>query len=98
VLRAAVAEVEDYVRVDVVSDSRDLVAGSAVSDMIHLLAELGPVLIVEFFHPCGFLHRDVDAVTCAFVAGIGEGGHRARKGAVAPPAEPLGVLRDMLAA
>ena len=40
VLRAAVAEVEDYVRVDVVSDSRDLVAGSAVSDMIHLLAEL----------------------------------------------------------
>ncbi len=40
VLRAAVAEVEDYVRVDVVSDSRELVAGSAVSDMIHLLAEL----------------------------------------------------------
>ncbi|HEX3963464.1 MAG TPA: nitrate- and nitrite sensing domain-containing protein, partial [Trebonia sp.] len=40
VLRAAVAEVEDYVRVDVVSESRDLVVGSAVSDMIHLLAEL----------------------------------------------------------
>jgi signal transduction histidine kinase len=40
VLRAAVAEVEDYVRVDVVSESRDLVAGSAVSDIIHLLAEL----------------------------------------------------------
>lgn len=40
VLRAAVAEVEDYVRVDVVSESRDLVAGSAVSDVIHLLAEL----------------------------------------------------------
>ena len=40
VLRAAVAEVEDYVRVDVVSESRDLVAGNAVSDMIHLLAEL----------------------------------------------------------
>ena len=40
VLRAAVAEVEDYVRVDVVSESRDLVAGNAVSDMIHLMAEL----------------------------------------------------------
>ena len=40
VLRAAVAEVEDYVRVDVTSDSRDLVTGNAVSDIIHLLAEL----------------------------------------------------------
>ena len=40
VLRAAVAEVEDYVRVDVVSDSRDLVAGNAVNDVIHLVAEL----------------------------------------------------------
>jgi hypothetical protein len=38
------------------------------------------ILIVEFFHPCGFLHRDVDAVTCAFVAGIGEGGHRGQEG------------------
>jgi signal transduction histidine kinase len=40
VLRAAVAEVEDYVRVDVVSESRDLVAGNAVNDIIHLVAEL----------------------------------------------------------
>jgi signal transduction histidine kinase len=40
VLRAAVAEVEDYVRVDVLSESRDLVAGNAVSDVIHLVAEL----------------------------------------------------------
>jgi signal transduction histidine kinase len=40
VLRAAVAEVEDYVRVDVVSESRDLVAGGAVNDIIHLVAEL----------------------------------------------------------
>jgi anti-sigma regulatory factor (Ser/Thr protein kinase) len=40
VLRAAVAEVEDYVRVDVVSESQDLVAGSAVNDVIHLVAEL----------------------------------------------------------
>jgi Histidine kinase-, DNA gyrase B-, and HSP90-like ATPase len=40
ILRAAVAEVEDYVRVDVVSESRDLVVGSAVNDIIHLVAEL----------------------------------------------------------
>src|SRR6266566_2506217 len=40
VLRAAIAEVEDYVRVDVASESDDLVAGSAVSDVIHLIAEL----------------------------------------------------------
>jgi signal transduction histidine kinase len=40
VLRAAVAEVEDYVRVDVVSESRDLIAGNAVNDVIHLFAEL----------------------------------------------------------
>jgi signal transduction histidine kinase len=40
VLRAAVAEVEDYVRVDVTSESDDLVAGDAVSDVIHLVAEL----------------------------------------------------------
>ena len=40
VLRAAVAEVEDYVRVDVVSESRDLVAGNVVNDVIHLVAEL----------------------------------------------------------
>jgi hypothetical protein len=32
--------VEDYVRVDVNSESDDLVAGSAVSDVIHLIAEL----------------------------------------------------------
>jgi len=40
ILRAAVAEVEDYVRVDVASESDDLVAGNAVSDVIHLVAEL----------------------------------------------------------
>jgi anti-sigma regulatory factor (Ser/Thr protein kinase) len=40
VLRAAIAEVEDYVRVDVVSESSDLIAGNAVNDIIHLVAEL----------------------------------------------------------
>jgi hypothetical protein len=40
VLQAAVAEVEDYVRVDVVTESTDAVAGAAVNDVIHLVAEL----------------------------------------------------------
>ena len=40
VLRAAIAEVEDYTRVDVISESRDTVAGAAVNDVIHLMAEL----------------------------------------------------------
>jgi signal transduction histidine kinase len=40
VLRAAIAEVEDYVRVDVASDSGDAVVGAAVNDVIHLVAEL----------------------------------------------------------
>jgi signal transduction histidine kinase len=40
VLNAAVAEVEDYVRVDVTCECADAVAGTAVNDVIHLLAEL----------------------------------------------------------
>jgi signal transduction histidine kinase len=40
VMRAAAAEVEDYTRVTVVSDSDEAVAAAAVTDMIHLLAEL----------------------------------------------------------
>jgi signal transduction histidine kinase len=40
VLRAAVAEVEDYVRVDVTSETDELIAGNAVNDVIHLVAEL----------------------------------------------------------
>jgi signal transduction histidine kinase len=40
VLRAAIAEVEDYKRVSVMCESQDAVIGSAVADVIHLLAEL----------------------------------------------------------
>ncbi len=40
VIRGAVAEVEDYKRVTVFTRSEDAVAGPAVADMIHLLAEL----------------------------------------------------------
>lgn len=40
VLRAAIAEVEDYTRVSVITRSGDAVIGAAVADVIHLLAEL----------------------------------------------------------
>jgi signal transduction histidine kinase len=40
VLRGAVAEVEDYARVAVLTTSQDAVVGTAVADVIHLLAEL----------------------------------------------------------
>jgi len=40
VVRGAVAEIEDYKRVSVLTRSEDAVAGQAVADMIHLLAEL----------------------------------------------------------
>jgi len=40
VLRAAVAEVEDYTRVEVVCDSAAAVIGPAANDVVHLIAEL----------------------------------------------------------
>ena len=40
VIRGAVAEVEDYKRVSVLTRAEDAVAGLAAADMIHLLAEL----------------------------------------------------------
>lgn len=40
VMRAAVAEVEDYRRVRVITRSRAALAGRAVADVIHLIAEL----------------------------------------------------------
>jgi signal transduction histidine kinase len=40
VLRAAVAEVTDYTRIRVVSRSRTALAGRAVADVIHVIAEL----------------------------------------------------------
>ncbi|MBA8948986.1 nitrate- and nitrite sensing domain-containing protein [Actinomadura namibiensis] len=40
VLRGAVAEVEDYTRISVLTESDDALVGAAVADVIHLLAEL----------------------------------------------------------
>ncbi len=51
VLRGAVAEVEDYQRIRVVTRAQDAVTGSAVADMIHLLAEL--IENAALFSPSG---------------------------------------------
>ena len=40
VLRGAIGEIEEYARVDLVTDSPDFVHGGAVADVTHLLAEL----------------------------------------------------------
>lgn len=39
-LRGAIGEIEDYARVEVVSDAEEGIDGAAVADVIHLLAEL----------------------------------------------------------
>jgi signal transduction histidine kinase len=73
ILRAAVAEVEDYVRVDVVSESRDLIVGSAVSDVIHLVAELVENATV-FSPPNARIEVKADRVGAGLVAEIEDRG------------------------
>ena len=51
VIRAAMAEVEDYRRVTVLTTSEDAVTAPAVADMIHLLAEL--IENATMFSPSG---------------------------------------------
>ena len=51
VIRGAMAEVEDYRRGTVLTRAEDAVAGSAVADMIHLLAEL--IENATLFSPSG---------------------------------------------
>jgi signal transduction histidine kinase len=51
VIRGAVAEIEDYKRVSVLARAADAVAGQAVADMVHLLAEL--IENATLFSPSG---------------------------------------------
>jgi signal transduction histidine kinase len=51
VIRGAMAEVEDYKRVTVLTRAEDAVSGPAVADMIHLLAEL--IENATLFSPSG---------------------------------------------
>ena len=46
VLRAAVAEVEDYTRIKVTSNTRAAISGPAVADVIHMIAELAENAVV----------------------------------------------------
>jgi signal transduction histidine kinase len=51
VVRGALAEVEDYQRIRVITRTQDAVTGAAVADMIHLLAEL--IENAALFSPSG---------------------------------------------
>jgi signal transduction histidine kinase len=51
VIRGAIAEIEDYKRITVATTSEDMVTGSAVADVIHLLAEL--IENATLFSPSG---------------------------------------------
>ena len=55
VLRAAVAEVEDYTRIRVEARSKAALAGPAVADVVHLLAEL--IENAAFFSPSNTVVR-----------------------------------------
>ncbi len=46
VLRAAVAEVEDYTRIKVTANTRAAISGQAVADVIHMIAELAENAVV----------------------------------------------------
>ena len=46
VLRAAVAEVEDYTRIKVTANTRAAISGPAVADVIHMIAELAENAVV----------------------------------------------------
>ena len=46
VLRAAVAEVEDYTRIKVTANTRAAITGTAVADVIHMIAELAENAVV----------------------------------------------------
>jgi signal transduction histidine kinase len=65
VLRAAVAEVEDYTRIRVLSRTTASVAGHAVADVIHLIAELAENATV-FSPPNTPVHIQGDLVARGF--------------------------------
>jgi signal transduction histidine kinase len=73
VLRAAIAEVEDYVRVDVVTESRDSIVGVAVNDVIHLIAELAENA-TSFSPPNTQVEIKADSVGAGFAVEIEDRG------------------------
>jgi signal transduction histidine kinase len=89
VLRGAIAEVEDYTRVRVATQSADAVASSAVADVIHLIAEL-----IENATTCSPANTEVtvraDRVANGFVVEIEDRG-------IGIGEDELGRINDWLA-
>jgi hypothetical protein len=89
VLRGAIGEIEDYVRVDMVTDSRDVVPGAAVADVTHLLAELIENAVL-YSPPQTRVKVSASRVANGYVVEIEDRG-------LGIPAETLAVLNDRLA-
>jgi signal transduction histidine kinase len=89
VLRGAIGEIEDYTRVDLIANSDDLVAGGAVADVTHLLAEL--IENAANYSPPGTRVTVAAAVTASGLAIEVED-----RGLGIPP-QTLAVLNDRLA-
>jgi signal transduction histidine kinase len=89
VLRGATGEIEDYVRVDLVTDSRDFIPGTAVADVTHLLAELIENAVL-YSPPHTRVQVKASRVANGYVVEIEDRG-------LGIPAETLDVLNERLA-
>jgi hypothetical protein len=89
VLRGATGEIEDYVRVDLVTDSRDFIPGAAVADVTHLLAELVENAVL-YSPPQTRVQVKASRVANGYVVEIEDRG-------LGIPAETLDVLNERLA-
>jgi signal transduction histidine kinase len=89
VLRGAIGEIEDYTRVDLVANTDDLVAGGAVADVTHLLAEL--IENAANYSPPG------TRVTVAAAAAASGLAIEVEDRGLGIPAQTLAVLNDRLA-
>lgn len=88
VLRGSIGEVEDYTRVDLVSTAEEAIVGTAVADVIHLIAELVENA-VNFSPPAAKVEVDAGPVGNGFVVEIQDRG-------LGMSPERLAVINDQL--
>jgi signal transduction histidine kinase len=89
VLRGASGEIEDYQRVDLQVDARDLMHGAAVADVTHLLAELIENA-TQYSPPDTRVQVTAGQVTSGYVLGVEDHG-------LGMPAETMAEVNSQLA-
>lgn len=89
VLRGAIEAIEDYTRVDLITDSRDLLQGGCVADVQHLLAELVENAVL-FSPPTSRVRVRGSRVASGYAVEVEDGG-------LGIPAEMLAALNERLA-